>query len=109
MKKPLTAAAGLAALAAVTGVAFASGGGGAGGSSRLDDGKDLLSQATITEQQAIAAAQGAASGPLDEIDLERYQGRLVFNVDVGNHDIKVDARDGSVLASPVDDEGSGRD
>lgn len=71
--------------------------------SRLDDGADLLSQAKISEQEAIAAAQTAASGPLSEIDLEDYEGQLVFNVDVGSHDVKVDAANGNVLAAPQDE------
>ena len=71
--------------------------------SRLDDGANLLPQAQITEAQAIRAAQTAASGPLNEVDLEDYQGHLVFNVDVGSHDVKVDASNGDVLAAPVDD------
>jgi uncharacterized membrane protein YkoI len=71
--------------------------------SRLDDGADLLSQAKISEREAIAAAQTAASGPLNEIDLEDYQGQLVFNVDVGASDVKVDASNGDVLATPSDD------
>ena len=71
--------------------------------SLLDDGKALLPQAKITEQQAIAAAQTAASGPLNEVDLEHYQGRLVWNVDVGPADVKVDAANGDVLAAPHDD------
>ncbi len=71
--------------------------------SRLDDGANLLPQAKITEAQAIHAAQTAAAGPLNEVDLEDYQGHLVFNVDVGSHDVKVDASNGDVLAAPVDD------
>lgn len=71
--------------------------------SRLDDGANLLPQAKITEAQAIQAAQTAASGPLNEVDLEDYQGHLVFNVDVGSHDVKVDASNGDVLAAPVDE------
>lgn len=92
-----TAAVGLAGV----GVAWAAGGG--GGASRLDDGKDLLAQAQITEQQAIAAAQTAASGALNEVDLEHRDGRLVFNVDVGRHDVKVDAATGQVVAADADD------
>jgi uncharacterized membrane protein YkoI len=64
----------------------------------LDDGKELLPQASITVEQAISAAQAAASGPVGEIDLEHYKGILVFNVDVGDSDVKVDAANGSVLA-----------
>lgn len=102
MRKKITA--GVAALAATglaTGVALGAGGGSQ--PSRLDDGRDLLPQAKITEQQAIAAAQKGASGGLNEVDLERYQGKLVFNVDVGSHDVKVDAGNGDVLAAPQDD------
>jgi len=101
-------AAALALLAAGgAGIATASGsnptGGGAASGTRLDDGKDLLGQARISESQAIAAAQGAVSGALNEVDLERYKGRLVFNVDVGSKDVKVDAADGSVVGTPADD------
>jgi uncharacterized membrane protein YkoI len=75
----------------------------AGASSRLDDGKDLAGQAAITEAQAIAAARTAASGALNEVDLERRAGRLVYNVDVGAKDVKVDASTGQVVAVDADD------
>ena len=68
----------------------------------IDDGKELLPQATITLDQAIQAAQGAASGAVGEVDLEHYDGRLVFNVDIGDHDVKVDAETGQVLGSGID-------
>jgi uncharacterized membrane protein YkoI len=109
MRKRLTIlVAGMAVAGVGAGVAMANGNGPAAGGSRLDDGKDLLPQAGITEAQAIAAAQGAGSGDLNEVDLEHYKGSLVFNVDVGNRDVKVDAASGDVLASPNDDE-SGKD
>jgi len=69
----------------------------------LDDGKDLLPQAQITLDQAIGSAQSAASGPVGEVDLEHAGGRLVFNVDVGDKDVKVDANDGSIVAVDKDD------
>ena len=94
--------AGLAALGAAASVATA-GGTGSAGSSRMDDGKDLLGQAKITEQQAIDAARTAATGDLNEVDLEHLDGRLVFNVDVGSHDVKVDANTGKVVRSDQDD------
>ena len=72
-------------------------------SGTLDDGKDLLPQAGIKLDQAIAAAQSAASGSVGEIDLEDYQGKLAFNVDVGDKDVKVNAADGSILAADSDD------
>jgi uncharacterized membrane protein YkoI len=69
----------------------------------MDDGRQYLSQAKITERQAIAAAQTRASGDLNEVDLEQRDGRLVFNVDVGSHDVKVDAGSGDVVAVDTDD------
>jgi uncharacterized membrane protein YkoI len=52
---------------------------------------------------AIAAAHGAASGAIGEVDLEYANGVLVFNVDVGMHDVKVDAGFGVVLVVDEDD------
>jgi uncharacterized membrane protein YkoI len=69
----------------------------------LDDGKELLPLAGISLVDAISAAQTAASGELDEIDLEYLNGKLVFNVDVGASDVKVDAATGAVLAVTQDD------
>jgi Peptidase propeptide and YPEB domain len=93
----------------VTGAALAASGHGAAPparrsaapASRLDDAKALLPQARISEQQAIAGAPGA----LNEVDLERYHGQLVFNVDIGSHDVKVDATTGEVLGAGQDDRG----
>jgi uncharacterized membrane protein YkoI len=62
----------------------------------LDDGKELRPQASITLQQAIAAAEKAASGALGQVDLEHYDGRLVYTVDVGDHEVKVDAANGRI-------------
>jgi uncharacterized membrane protein YkoI len=90
------AAMGGGAIAAASG----SSGGGPGG---LDDGTDLLPQAKLSLVQAQDAAQNAASGKVGEVDLERYSGRLVFNVDVGGKDVKVDAVTGDVVASTSDD------
>jgi uncharacterized membrane protein YkoI len=73
------------------------------GGSPLDDGTDLLPQSKITVQQAITAARSAASGGLNEVDLERASGRLLFNVDVGEKDVRVAAADGTVVAVDQDD------
>lgn len=94
---------GIVGVAALGAAATALAAGGGAGTSRLDDGKDLLSQSKITEQQAIAAAQSAKSGKLDEVDLEHAGGKLVWNVDVGSYDVKVDAADGHVVSSNQDD------
>jgi uncharacterized membrane protein YkoI len=68
----------------------------------IDDGAELLSHAQMTLDQAIAAAQGAASGALGEVDLEYYEGTLVFNIDIGDDDVKVDAQTGDVLGAAHD-------
>ena len=95
----------LVAALAGSGAVVASGPGSQVSASRIDGGAELLDQASITLEQAIAAAQAAEDGALDEIDLEFYQGVLVFNVDVGNKDVKVDAADGAVLGYEIDDVG----
>ena len=100
MNRRITAGVTVLALATAGGVGIAAA---SGGGSGLDDGEDLLPQAKVTLQQAESAAQKAASGSLGETDLEHYNGRLVFNVDVGSHDVKVDATTGEVLAAPVDE------
>jgi uncharacterized membrane protein YkoI len=96
-KLTLTLASVAAIAAGGVGVATASGGSSSPSGSRLDDGKQYLSQAKVTEQHAIAAAQQAAKGDLNEVDLEQYNGHLAWNVDVGSKDVKVDAGTGKVL------------
>jgi uncharacterized membrane protein YkoI len=86
------------ALVGASGVAMAT-----GGLTRLDDGADLSAKATITEKQAIAAAQASTTGTLNEVDLEYAGDRLVFNVDVGAHDVKVDAQSGELVSIDADD------
>ena len=71
----------------------------------IDDGIELLDQASISLDEAIAAAQAAYSGALGEVDLEDYQGQLVFNIDIGDKDVKVDAANGAVLGFESDDSG----
>lgn len=69
----------------------------------LDDGKDLLPETKISLAHAVAAAQRAANGSLGQVDLERYDGRVVYMVDVGDQEVRVDAGDGSIAAiSPRD-------
>ena len=68
----------------------------------IDDGEELLPQASITLAEAIAAAQAAATGSLGEVDLETYRGVLVFNVDIGDQDVKINARTGEVLGMAKD-------
>jgi uncharacterized membrane protein YkoI len=64
----------------------------------LDDGKSLLPQTKISLGQAVAAAQRAAKGALGQVDLERYDNGIVFMVDIGNQEVRIDATDGHVVA-----------
>jgi len=64
----------------------------------LDDGKDLLPQTTISLAKANAVAQRATTGSLGQVDLERYEGRVVYKVDVGDKEVRVDAADGRVVS-----------
>jgi uncharacterized membrane protein YkoI len=72
-------------------------------SGTLDDGAAFLPEASISVEDAIAAAQGAAEGAVGEVDLENYRGELVFIVDIGWNDVVVDATSGEVLGVEVDD------
>ena len=74
-----------------------------GGPGRLDDGAVLQSKAAIGVEDAIRAAQTAATGKLHEVDLEYRDGNLVYNVDVGASDVKVDAAGGAVVGVDKDD------
>jgi uncharacterized membrane protein YkoI len=64
----------------------------------LDDGKELLPQTKITLAQAVAAAQRAAQGDLGQVDLERAGSGVVYMVDVGNQEVRVNAADGSIAS-----------
>jgi uncharacterized membrane protein YkoI len=68
-----------------------------------DDGKDLLPQTRISLADAISAAEQAASGSLGQVDLEHLRGRIVYMVDIGDQEVRVDAVNGNVIAiSPRD-------
>jgi uncharacterized membrane protein YkoI len=64
----------------------------------LDDGKGLLPQTTVSLSTAVATARGAATGALGQVDLERFDGAIVYMVDVGDKEVRVDAASGKVVA-----------
>jgi uncharacterized membrane protein YkoI len=69
----------------------------------LDDGKALLPETRVSLSQAVASAQRARAGALGQVDLERFDGRVVYVVDVGDTEVRVDAGDASIAAvSPRD-------
>lgn len=63
----------------------------------LDDGKDLLPQTTVSLAAADAAAQRVAEGELGQVDLEQFGDRIVYSVDVGSQEVRVDADSGLVV------------
>lgn len=63
----------------------------------LDDGKDLLPQTTVSLAAADAAAQRVAEGELGQVDLEHFGDRIVYSVDVGSREVRVDADSGLVV------------
>ena len=69
----------------------------------LDDGKELLSQTSISVPSAVAIAQRSAGGALGQVDLEHFHGEFVYMVDIGDQEVRIDATSGKVVAiSPRD-------
>jgi len=64
----------------------------------LDDGKELQSQTSVPLGIAVSTAQKAAAGALGQVDLERYHGGIVYMVDIGAQEVRVDAASGKVVA-----------
>ena len=64
----------------------------------LDDGKDLLPQTTVDLKTAVATAQNATTGQLGQVDLEHYRGHVVYKVDVGDKEVRVDATGGAIVS-----------
>jgi uncharacterized membrane protein YkoI len=69
----------------------------------FEDDANLRSEAAITHEQAVEAARGAAEGVVDDVELERHAGRLVYTVEIGQSEVVIDANDASVLSVELDD------
>ena len=69
---------------------------------QLSEGADLLDQAGITVDQAIAAAQQVVSGDVQEVELERENGTLIFEVEIGGKEVIIDAETGASLGLEVE-------
>jgi uncharacterized membrane protein YkoI len=106
MRRRIIVVAVLVALMALAGATFAFGGprgliwddGHYAKPGSLDDGKDLLPGTSISLASAVATAQQAASGALGQVDLEHFRGGIVYMVDVGNQEVRVDAASDKVVA-----------
>jgi len=111
MRKRMMVVAVLVALVALSAATFAFGGprgliwddGHFAKPGTLDDGKNLLSQTSVSLSSAVATAQRAADGALGQVDLEHFRGAIVYSVDVGSQEVRIDATNGKVVAiSPRD-------
>jgi len=68
------------------------------GLSEADEAAALAPLATVTPDEAIAAAaQAEGPGDLGKVELENENGSLVYSVEIGGKDVKVDAGTGAVL------------
>lgn len=67
------------------------------GLSETEESAALASLATITPEQAIAAAQAEVPGASQKVELDNENGSLVYSVEIGGKDVKVDAGTGAVL------------
>ncbi len=67
------------------------------GLSETDEAARLASLATITPEQAVAAAQAEVPGDSQKVELDNENGSLVYSVEIAGNDVKVDAGTGAVL------------
>lgn len=74
-----------------------------GSNGQLDEGSELLSEASISVEEAVAIAQAAGSGSTGDVELERSGGQLVYEVEVGQTDVYIDAMTGEVLGTDPED------
>jgi len=72
------------------------------GLSEADEAAALAPLATVTPDEAIAAAQAEVPGDLGKVELENENGSLVYSVEIGGKDVKVDAGTGAVLHIEAD-------
>lgn len=68
-----------------------------------DDDESTLAQPKITLEKAVEIAQGQAQGDFHEIELDTKDGVLVWEVEIGNSDVSVNADDGSIVKVETDD------
>ncbi len=67
------------------------------GQSEADESVALAPLAKITAEEATAAAQAVVAGDVIKVELENENGAVVYGVEIGNVDVKVDAGTGQVL------------
>ena len=70
-----------------------------GGESREEVNTPRLKKlAKVTAEQAKKIALGRFKGVVKQIDLENEDGNLIWSVEVGKHELAIDAGNGKILA-----------
>jgi uncharacterized membrane protein YkoI len=77
------------------------------GQSEADEAADLARLATISADEAQAAAQAVVPGTVDKVELDNENGAVVYSVEIsdgngGHIDVKVDAGNGNVVHQDTD-------
>lgn len=67
------------------------------GLSEADEAAALAPLAKVTADEASAAAQAEVPGDVQKVELDNENGSLVYSVEIGGKDVKVDAGTGAVL------------
>lgn len=75
-----------------------------GAPGELVQGEELLPQATVSLDEAIAIAQAEVDGELGTVELEEEDGTLVYEVHIGDHEVVIDATTGEVIEVEEDDD-----
>ena len=80
----------------------------AGTGSSDENEAELVSQATLSNEQAVAIALAQVPGKVAETEIEKEDGVLVWEVEVVNnqneiYEITIDANTGEVLEKELDD------
>ena len=70
--------------------------------SEADEAAALAPLAKITPDEASAAAQAQVPGQVQKVELDDENGSLVYSVEIGGKDVKVDAGTGAVLHIETD-------
>lgn len=68
-----------------------------------DDNQVALPGNAISAQEAADIARTAATGAVDSVEVETFNGAAAWKVEVGETDVYIDAVSGEVLATELDD------
>lgn len=74
----------------------------------IDDGQVYEREASISIEEAISIALNHADGKVDDVDLKHRGGTLVYDIEIGDTDIVIDANDGTVIHIDHDDDDDDR-